>query len=57
VTKLSDLYRRGWQDLAEGRLDALMAIYAPEGEVKEAGIQFHGRDAVRQQYQLWLDAF
>jgi len=54
---LSDLYRRGWQDLAEGRLDALMALYAPDVEVKEAGQVFYGRDAVRQQYQLWLNAF
>jgi ketosteroid isomerase-like protein len=54
---LKDMYTRGWQHLAEGRLDALLDLYAPDVEVKEVGQLFHGREAVRQQYQLWLDAF
>jgi predicted ester cyclase len=32
-------------------------LYAPDVEVKDAGQTFHGRDAVRAQYQSWLDAF
>jgi ketosteroid isomerase-like protein len=54
---LSETYRRGWQALAEGRLDDLLAVYAPDIEVKETGRTFRGREAVRAQYQTWLDAF
>jgi len=54
---LRQLYERGWQDLAEGRLEALLELYDPDVEVKEAGQTFRGRDAVRAQYQSWLDAF
>ena len=57
MATLSDMYRSGWQALAEGRLEDLLAIYAPDVEVKETGRTFRGRDEVRAQYQTWLDAF
>jgi ketosteroid isomerase-like protein len=54
---LSETYRRGWQALAEGRLEDLLNLYAPDVEVKETGRTFRGREEVRAQYQSWLDAF
>jgi hypothetical protein len=48
---LSETYRRGWQALAEGRLEDLLDMYAPDVEVKDTGRTFRGREEVRAQYQ------
>jgi ketosteroid isomerase-like protein len=56
MTTLEQRYRAGWQALADGRLDDLLDLYAPDVEVRETGRTFRGRDEVRAQYQSWLDA-